>query len=227
MTAHVGLVAAQLHAVLVARPGSRVVHVYSGPLTPSGRFVPRAARTACTAHTRRLSVLERVGSVLDLGGRRVCGRCSARLSAMARRAEQPHQREACVAFYAGLTLADVVVAIAMATTVEETHRIGFAMGLRFPPAPARRPSGEGDRDRFRAALFDVNTQLLRRRNVLRAAERTPEEVEAAAAARELEAMRDAQILAERRRSDRIARAVDRRNNSQYLTPWEKDLLSTA
>lgn len=227
MTTHIGLVAARMHAVLVARPHSPVVHVYAGPLTPSGRSIPRAARAVCSARTRRLYVLERDGSVLDLGGRRVCGRCSARLSATARRAEQPIQRAACVEFYAGLTLADLVVAIAMATTVEETHRIGFAMGLRFPAPPVRRPEVTSDRDAFMAALFDVNAQLLRRRGELRVAELSPEEREQRAAARDAEAMRDEQIRAARRKADAIARATDRRNAGRYLMPHERELLNSA
>lgn len=223
MSYHLGLVVARMHGVLVARPRSGVFHVYAGPLTPSGRFLPRAARTVCRAYTRRLSVLERDGSVLDLDGRRMCARCRVRLVKVAGRALQPVRREACEEFYAGLTLADIVTATALAETPDETHRIGFAMGLRFPPAPLRRPAPVTDRDVFRGALFDVNAALLRRRRHLVAAARTPEEVEAARRQREVEAEDDARLLAAHKRGGRVARAQDRANRGQYLTEWERPL----
>lgn len=229
MSAHVGLVAARMHPVLVARPGSPVFHVYSGPLTPSGRFVPRTARTACTAHTRRLSVLDRDGSVLDLDGRRLCGRCEARLSATARRASQPVSRDDFTRMYggpAGVTLADLLVALVMCQTVEENRRVAFVASLVhgfMDPTSTRRPTEPGKRQ----ARYDFEVELLRRRHALAAAERTPDEVEDAAVRREVEAARDAQAIAARQRADRIDRAVDRRNAGHYLTPWEKTLADSA
>lgn len=228
MTGHLGITAARMHAVPVARPHSEVFHLYVGPLTPTGRFVPRAARSVCNVRARRLVVLPRDGVRLDLGGRRACGRCASALAAAGRRAPQPNNRDAAVAFYDGLTLTDLVLAITMATTTDETYRIGFAMGLRFPPAPPMRPRVlEFDRDRFAAALFDVNAALLATRDRLRMAERTPEEIAAAEMSREMEAAEREQIADARRRADRINRAVDRRNRGSYLMPHERDLLTTA
>lgn len=224
MNYHLGLVVARMHGVLVARPRSGVFHVYAGPLTPSGRYIPHAARTVCRAYTRRLSVLERDGSVLDLDGRRMCARCRVRLVLRARRTPQPIRREACEEFYAGLTLADIVVATALTETVDETHRVSFALGLRFPPPPLRRPDPVTDRDIFRGALFDVHAALLRRRRHLVALARTPEEIEAARRQREIEAEDDARLLAAHRRGARVARAQDRANRGQYVTEWERPLL---
>lgn len=229
MSAHVGLAAARLHAVLVHRPGSGVFHVYAGPLTPSGRFVPRTGRTACSARTRRLSVLERVGSVLDLGGRHLCGRCEARLCAAAGRASQPVSRDDFLRTYGGLngvTLGDLVVALAMCRSVEENRRVAFVASVVhgfMDPSSTRRPVEPG----IRQARYDFEVELLRRRRALVAAERTPEEIEAAALRREVDAQRDAQILAARAKGAAIDRAIDRRNNSQYLMPHERELLDSA
>lgn len=229
ISVHLGLAVARMHGVLVTRPGSRVFHVYAGPLTPSGRFVPRVARTACGARTRRLSVLERVGSVLDLGGRRVCGRCSARLSAVARRAEQPVSRDDFLRVYGGLsgvTLGDLVVALAMCTTVDENRRVAYVASVVhgfMEPTGTRRPVEAGRRQ----ARYDFEVELLRQRRVLTAAERTPEEVEAAARRREDETARSAQLYAARRKAAAMDRALDRRQRGQYLMPHERALLSSA
>ncbi|NUO57280.1 MAG: hypothetical protein HOV78_11480 [Hamadaea sp.] len=225
---HLGLTAARLHALPVARPGSEVFHLYVGPLTPTGRYVPRTARSVCSARTRRLTVIQRAGSALDLGGRRVCGRCSARLSAESRRAEQPTNRDAAAEFHVGITLGDLVLAIAMATSTAETHRIGFAMGLRFPPAPTKRPKEiASDRDALHAALFDTNAELLRTRDRLRMAERTPEQVAADELRRETEDDLRARAAAGRRKSAAMDRAIDRRNRGSYLMPHERELLNSA
>lgn len=60
----------------MARPHG-VLHAYRGPLTPSGRSVPRAGRAECNVHTRTLGVV----ALSTVGRRRVCGRCRARLAA--------------------------------------------------------------------------------------------------------------------------------------------------
>lgn len=109
-------------AHLVHRPGGRL-HVYTGPLTPSGRFVPRSARTVCRTRTRRLEVLGDVGiASLDLGAaerRVVCGRCSVRLCYQQSRAGQPRTRAEWCRTYADLTKGDVAVALELAVTPEE------------------------------------------------------------------------------------------------------------
>jgi len=223
MSAHIPMTVARMHGVLVTRPGSRVFHAYSGPLTPSGRFIPLAARTVCNARTRRLSVLERVGSVLDLGGRRMCVRCSARLARAARRAEQPISRDECLAFYRGITLADLVVATALTATVDETHRVGFVLSLLFGAPPARRPIEFNGRQ----ALFDVDAALVRRRRALRETERTPDELEDLRRRRDEQAYTDGLAIASRRRADRIERAMERRDQGRYLMPHERELLAHA
>lgn len=220
VTGHVGLAAARMHAVLVTRPGSDVFHVYAGPLTPSGRFVPRAARTVCTARTRRLSVLERVGAVLDLAGRRVCGRCSARLSAFARRAEQPPvNRDLEAAYWQGVGLGDLVVALALTTTTAEAYTVSRVARM----VADAQPGVPGVREAYRALDQKINRRLDR----LRAAELSPEEREAAAARREAEADDAARAIAARQKAAAMDRAVDRRNAGLYLTPWERALLPSS
>lgn len=250
MSNHQGLTIARMNGHLVYRPGSDVFHVYTGVLTPSGRWVPAAGRTVCKVRSRRLSVLERTGAVLDLDGRRMCGRCTARLATLAARDVQPVARDACLRFYAGVQLRDLVTATHLTTTVDETHRVGFVMGLLFGQAPVVRPAettwdpnrgwyvdrgkqprqylslAAHDRHVYKQALFDLTAELLRRRRALVAAERTPEEIEAAARKREADAARDARILAERRRGAAMDRVLDRRTNSEYLMPHEKALLDT-
>lgn len=112
-------------AHMVARPGGRA-HVYTGPLTRSGRYVPRSARALCRAHTRRLEVLDgqpQMSSTLDPRepSPRVCARCSARLALRSRgRAEQqPTTRSGFLGRYADLTKADVAFALELARTPAE------------------------------------------------------------------------------------------------------------
>ncbi|HET6917335.1 MAG TPA: hypothetical protein VFH56_14675, partial [Acidimicrobiales bacterium] len=68
---------------LAARPHGVLHVVPAGPLTPSGRFIPRSSRTVCRARHRRLTVVEHP-PVLDDGqpGRRLCALCSARLGTL-------------------------------------------------------------------------------------------------------------------------------------------------
>jgi len=111
------------HAHLVHRPTGRL-HVYTGPLTPSGRYVPRSARTVCRARTRRLEVAtHRVSSLnLDATLPGLCRRCSARLESSASRAEQrhtPNTRAEFLAAYRDLDAADLAFALTMATTPAE------------------------------------------------------------------------------------------------------------
>lgn len=118
---------------LVSRPHG-VTHAYVGPLTPSGRRVPRSGRTVCRAHTRSLYVLPELpsqGSVTTVSGGprgRVCARCSARLlprGEAAYRAEQPASRHEWVDTYSRLTPFDLAVDAYMATTAAEVDRVEF------------------------------------------------------------------------------------------------------
>lgn len=115
----------QVH--LVARPAG-VVHAYVGPLTPSGRHVPRAGRTVCRAHTRRLHVLERTTVTLgrrESSGPQVCARCSARLT-LPRVTGGPSTiptRDDALRTYADTTAFDLAVQAWMAETPEDLERV--------------------------------------------------------------------------------------------------------
>jgi hypothetical protein len=220
----IALLVAKSHALLVARPTSPVLHIYAGPLTLSGRWVPSSRRTACRAHTRRLTVLARTGATLELGGRRVCARCSARLFAVARRAEQPVTREQWLVAYAGVTLGDLATGLAVASTTDETHSLGFVAKLLHGAPPVRRDLAATLRH---AAVFDLHAEIVARRRALIAAGRTPEEIEAAQRQREAEAFNDQLIQQARRRDAAIDRAVDRRNRGGFLLPHERQLVDSA
>lgn len=225
MSIHLGLTVARMHGVLAGRRRSAVYHVYVGPTTPTGRS-PRGVRPVCSARTRPLTILRRCGVTVDVHGRRMCANCSARLTAMARRAEQPpsnvDQRKA---FFeaTGVTSSDLVVALAVASSVEETHAIANVTNLLFGPASFRRPKAAGKAQ----ARYDFEAELLRRRRSLATAELTPEERDAIEAKREAEAMRDEQIRAQRTKDDQMNRALDRRIRSAYLMPHERELLNSA
>lgn len=134
MIAEKALAIAGPGAHLVARPAGDVAHVYTGPLTPSRRYVPRTGRTVCRAHTRRLEVLpERRSSLaLEPGSLRVCARCSARLSTWSsagscsgvngRRAELLHRSDY-ARRYAGLTRRDFWGQAVMAESLDELDRV--------------------------------------------------------------------------------------------------------
>lgn len=150
-------------ALLVARPAG-VAHVYTGPLTPSGRYAAAAGQTVCRARTRRLTVLpERPSSLAprETGSPRLCARCSARLASCkgvnARRAEPPcihrsHYRRR----YAALTLRDLWAQAVMAETLDELEAVAHLSLVLHGHAACDRPmpvSHEG----YHAASF---TELL-------------------------------------------------------------------
>lgn len=226
MTAHLGLVVARAHGVLAVRPGSPVFHVYTGPRSRrTGRF-PRGARPVGNCRVGRLHELERVGSTLDLGGRRLCGRCAARLSSTSRRAAQPFTREEFARTYATVGLGDLLVAAAMCITVEENRRVAYVASVvhgHMNPTAARRPARFGKPQ----ARYDLEVELLRQRRDLAAAERTPEEIEADRLARAAEAEDARRRLVEHRKGDQLARARDRRDRGKWLMPHERELLANA
>ncbi|WP_343907173.1 hypothetical protein [Nocardioides aquiterrae] len=147
---------------------------------------------------------------------------------MARRASQPVSRDDFLREYggpAGVTLGDLVTALVLCRTVEENRRVAFVASVVhgfIDVHSMRRPAEPG-----RQARYDFEVELLRRRRALVAAERTPEEIEAAAVQREVDAQRDAQALAARKKSDARDRAVDRRNKGVYQPPWERELADSA
>lgn len=114
-------------AHLVARKRG-VVHLYTGPLTPSGRYVPRAGRTACNVRTRRLTVLPRTVA-LDLASPslRACGRCSARLSRLSGRAEHI-SRDAAITRYGHLTAFDLALWAYLAVSEADVELVAW-LGL--------------------------------------------------------------------------------------------------
>lgn len=237
------LAVARIHGHLVVRPGSDVFHVYSGPLTPSGRWVPRAGRTVARCRTRRLLVLERVGSSLDLADRRWCARCAARLTSLMGRAAQPVGRDERLVFWGGVTLGDLVTAMTLAQSVDELSAVDSVLMAQFPGIPNTRPLDVDHPRRRRPgmrltpeqaarlpllqAMFDMHDQLNRRRRDLVAAARTAEEREANLRVREDEADARRQSAVSRRRAVARERAIERHLAGDYLTPWERALVDTA
>lgn len=201
---------------LVGRPRG-VAHVYVGPLTPSGRWVPRAGRAVCGTRTRRLSLLELDGTALDPVGRRMCARCSTRLLSAARRVEQSYSRDFVLTKYHHLKVQHLAYANALATSVDETHRIGAVTLQILGPG---NPRG----DQTQRAIHDLHRQIVARRRLLVAANRTPEEIEAAEQRRAIDAHNDAVVRAARSRDVAVGRALDRRARGGYLMPAERELL---
>lgn len=132
-------------ARFVARP-TGVLHVHTGRLTPSGRFVPRSARTVCRAHTGQLHVV----APDDLQPpRRVCARCSACLSRPGRRGKQADSlltRDDYAAWYADLEPFDVYRAAEAAATIEDLDQVAHlslvVLGYRACTRPVVTPTGE-------------------------------------------------------------------------------------
>lgn len=127
-------------AQLVARPAG-VAHIYTGPLTPSGRHVPRSARTVCRARTRQLHVLtlpERWTSLDSTSASpRMCARCTARLDRdrdRSRRATSLCTRHAAIEACAGTTKADIGFALQVANTPAEVDAAAWLSLLLFEAA---------------------------------------------------------------------------------------------
>lgn len=144
-------------AVLASRPRG-VMHVYTGPLTPSGRYVPRGGRTACRAHTRRLHVIAAPTSpvAMTVPGdepNRVCAHCSARLlTAHSGRVEHPIHRDQWRALYADTSKADLAFALAAAETPAEVDAVAHLSLLLFEVAGCSVPFTDRGRT---ASLLDL------------------------------------------------------------------------
>jgi hypothetical protein len=110
--------AAGAGAHLVARPRG-VLHAYRGPLTPSGRSVPRAGRAECNVRTRTLGVV----SLSTVGRLRVCGRCKARLAANPVCEPGTLPRHEAKALYADVTPFDLAVDAWRCETVADVERL--------------------------------------------------------------------------------------------------------
>lgn len=135
MIAAVALRYAGPGAHLAARP-TGVTHVYVGPLTRSGKSLPRASRPVCRAHTRRLTVVTYSDRV---GLHRVCARCAACLvTDRARRAALRTRRQYRTRF-AGLTGRQLVAALEDARTTVEVDQVAHLTLVLFDHTGCRRP----------------------------------------------------------------------------------------
>jgi hypothetical protein len=216
--------AAETKPVLVARPRG-VVHVAVAPVTPSGRFIPRTARTVCRTHTRRLGVVPRARAVDVFRCRRVCVRC---IKALLERAPgvdgRPLPRDVEAQLYSFLTIPNLRAVLRSCTTSDETHLVGRLALMLFGPKPMTPPAR---RSQGQAAVADLHDEIHRVRARLVAAERTPEEREAARQRRETETHNDALSARQRRRAIAIETAQEHQRAGRYLTPHERELLNTA
>jgi hypothetical protein len=151
-------------SVLAARPAG-VAHVYTGPLTPSGRFIPRTGQTVCRARTRRLHVVAippRWSSLLPEAADqlpRLCARCSTCLAACrdrrdprgttapdgpSRQVEQP-SRQAYRDTFAHLGLVELLAGAVVADCRDELAVVGHLAlllhGWRACQDPIPAPGG--------------------------------------------------------------------------------------
>lgn len=219
----VGAVAAG--AVLVGRPRSGVLHVYTGPLTPSGRFVAAVGRTVCRAHTRRLTVLELATPQLDLRGRRVCRRCMPLLPAALGRADSADlgpARDEWLDAYGHLTVDDVRQAALWCRTVDETHQVGRVATMLHGEKPRGLPARLTP---AQAAVRDLHDTVERRRKQLVAAERTDEERAAVARGREVDDIERRRVDKGRRDEATRDRIREKARAGKYIAPWERQLVS--
>lgn len=218
--------ALRLGAKLVSRRRG-VAHVYQGPLTRSGRFVPADREVVCGARTRRLSVLLDGIDALGTDGLRLCRRCAPLLKAFP--PGSPYAGRVLVTFdekaaaFEHLTPLDFAKAALWCQSVEETHQLGMLMGLVLDPAPLRKPEA-GTCEHLH---WLADRALMKRRSHLRERELTPEERAAQAFRSEIETEEQIRINAARTRQARIDRAQDRARRGQYLMPHERELLERA
>lgn len=210
-------------ARLAHRPArTSVVHLFTGPATPSGRFAAAAGRTVCQTRTRRLSLIEPRLPRLDLDGRRFCRRCTTTLPAcLGREVPRLVTQDEWAEAYAHLTVADLVQVTTWCRTVDETHQVGRLAMLLFRPAPPRRDLAT---DAHAAEVYDLDRYITQRRRALAAAQVTPEELEERARAAEVEAAQDRLLRESRRRGDRVARIQERAARGAYLMAHERELL---
>lgn len=150
--------------VLAARPAG-VLHTYSGTLTPTGRS-PRAARPACGVRTR---VLREV-PLSEVRTRRVCVRCTARLTRTSAAGEagiQPPSRGQLLAAYAGVTAFDLAVDAYRAETPADVSRVEWlALLLVGFPATSRDQVVSPD-GKITGPLDDHITKARRRLGIVR------------------------------------------------------------
>lgn len=228
------LAAVRAGAHLAHRPHG-VVHVHTGPLTPSGRYAAAAGRTVCGTRTRRLVVLDTAGGRVELGGRRFCRRCTAVLpTSLGTAVQHPVNRDDWLTAFGALTLDDFAAALAWSgcrrdatgdawtAAAAATHTLGFLLSVVHGPKTFRRPA-----DEHGGQLHDLHVAIETARRTFERNALTPEQREQVARAREADDLERTRLNAARRREDQHARLVDRRNRGSYLTPWERDQLASA
>lgn len=209
------LTAVRNNAVLVARPRG-VVHVHDGQLTRTRTAVPAAARPFCGTRTRRLRVVATTTAEVAAavaGGRRFCRSCTTRLPArLGGDAVELGTRDGWMEVFADLTQEDLFLAAAWCLTVDETHQVQRTVQMLF-----------GSRHQ----APELHRAVEQRRADIVARSRTPEEIAAAAAAREAELANRRQGEKTRRREIAIARATDHALRGSYLLPHERQVLDSA
>lgn len=151
--------------------------------------------------------------------RRVCARCTAKLSAW-----WPQTRDAELAAFSFLTVANLATVTRSCTTVAQTHVVGRLALMLFGPEPltpkARRTSDQ-------QALVDLHQGIHAQRAHLVPLERTEEERQALRQARADEAHDAAERRKATRRAAAVENANERRRGGRYLTPAERDLLTSS
>lgn len=205
-----------------ARRRSRVVHLYIGRPSRTGRFASVTGRCLCGVRTLRLPLLERTSWVLDLGGRRFCRRCTSLLpTSLGTDVHRLAGAEDRKAAYGHLTIQDLRLAAAWTRTVDETYAVAtIASTVHGPchPSAMKRPTTPGDaQDRY-----DLEVEILARRDKLRAAERTPDEIHAARTRREMQAAETERVRLDRLRDQQTATHHQRIRDGRYTTAWERE-----
>jgi hypothetical protein len=160
-------------ARLAARPRGVPHVVPAGPDTPSGRYVPRATRPLCRAHTRRLTVLPPGGCETA----RVCARCAASLTSPTRVAA-PRTRDDYRARFTGLTGRHLTAAVTDARTAVEVDQAAHLTLLLYGVVGCRKPdpaTGRSLHDHVhdaRSRLVDDTTRAARKARTGHAADAT-------------------------------------------------------
>jgi hypothetical protein len=225
-------------AHLVVRPRGFVVHVAAaGPLTPSGRSLPRSARTVCRCRAGRWHLYGAGVAGVAAAGLRFCRRCTAVLPAsLGTNVTELVSRDDTQTAYGHMSVDDFAAVVAMqlcrpasaspeqfAQAVEESHQIGRVLSVVHGPAPVSRPATEGPAQ----VLHDLHQEIARRRKAFRARALTSDEQEIADRSRIAKADDVLRLNHAAREARAVARAQDRVTRGQYLTPHERELLNTA
>ncbi|WP_372733577.1 hypothetical protein [Nocardioides sp.] len=121
-----------------------------------------------------------------------------------------------------LTLPNLVALARSCATVEETHQVGRLASMLYGPPSMKPPARRTPLEVERVELKDL---ILATRRSLTAQERTVEERQATALARETESHNTGLRRQQHRRAAAVEGALERRRRGDYLTPYEKELLT--